>query len=83
MSILVQVERRVLLRLSLEKGHRYRTALTTQDIAPPVAGLYYIFQRMSHHIVPHMSGEMLRAPIPKADSPFPIYDVDPYRQVLH
>jgi hypothetical protein len=72
-----------MLRLPLAEGHRHWAALAIQAVAPPVAGLHYIFQDMSHHIVPEMPDEVLRAPVPKSDPPFPVHDVNPHRQLFH
>src|SRR5208282_2726385 len=82
MPILVQVVSGTLLRQSLLEGSRHRAVLATQAVAPPSAGLHNIFQAMSDHFLPQMSNEVFRATVPKADSPFPVHDVNPQRQVF-
>jgi hypothetical protein len=71
------------LRLPLAEGQRHRTALATQPVAPPVAGLHHIFEDTSHHVVRQMPREVFRATVPKTDPPFPVHDVNPHRQVFH
>jgi hypothetical protein len=83
MPVLVQVESRASLWLPLADGHHHRAAFPTQAVAPPVAGLHCIFQEMSHHILPQMPGEVLRAPVPEANQPIPVHDVNPHRQLFH
>ena len=81
-STLVQKESGAHLRLPLGKRHRYRALLGSEIVSFTVASLHHIFQDMSNHLVREISGDLLRAVVPKTDPPIPVYDVKPQRHVL-
>jgi hypothetical protein len=54
-----------------------------QAVAPPIAGLDHIFENMTHDVLRQMPGKLFRAPVPKADQPIPVHEVNPHRQFFH
>ena len=80
---LVQEESCAHLWPAFGEGHGHRTLLATEAVALPVASLHHIFQNMPHHFVRQIPGDVFRPMVPKEDSPFPVHEVNPHRQVFH
>src|ERR1700688_221057 len=79
----MQIERGALLRLALADGRVYRTLFAAQSVAIPVAGLDYIIQNEAHDFVSEMPGDVLRAMVPKADTPLRVNDINSHGQVFN